>query len=97
MQHANVFGAEQGNGRADFMRSVYAAAMSGSSEGTLSRTLWTKALPGSAVVLAALTLPQMAFDTGNADARPAALAPASKPAAADAVQALAVPAVALPV
>ncbi len=50
--------------RDSFARPVLAASMSGASATTLSRMLWTRALPGSVAVLAALSVPGLSLGAG---------------------------------
>ena len=50
--------------RADFARSILVASMSGASATSLSRMLWTRALPGSVAVIAALSVPGLSLGAG---------------------------------
>ncbi len=88
VQQAGSFRADVGAKRADFARPILAASMSGASATSLSRMLWTRALPGSVAVIAALSVPGLSLGAdfltqgqatgaaqGGTDAKAAALQP----------------------
>lgn len=65
MQQADAFEADGGVARAGAVRAAHAATLSGTSSITISRMLWTGALPGTVAVLAALSLPELSLDAGE--------------------------------
>lgn len=65
MQQADAFEADGGVARVGAVRAAHAATLSGTSSITISRMLWTRALPGTVAVLAALSLPELSLDAGE--------------------------------
>lgn len=85
LDDASLFRAIEAAASADLPRPVRAPWLSGTSTASISRLLWTRLLPGSAVVLASFTLPGLSLGAdflaegqprGAAQNEPAALAPA---------------------
>lgn len=65
LQQADAFEANGGISRVGAVRAAYAAALSGTSSITISRMIWTRALPGTIAVLAALSLPELSLGAGK--------------------------------
>jgi hypothetical protein len=65
VQQADALEANGGVARASAVRSAYASTLSGTSSITISRMLWTRALPGTVAVLAAFSLPELSLDAGE--------------------------------
>lgn len=85
LDDASLFRAIEAAASADLPRPVRAPWLSGTSTASISRLLWTRLLPGSAVVLASFTLPGLSLGAdflaegqpgGAAQNEPAVLAPA---------------------
>ena len=68
MNYSGPIRADVDDPRARVIRGVHAASLSSTSSITLSRVLWACALPGTVAVIAALTLPDMLADGGEAAA-----------------------------
>lgn len=84
VQQAGAFEAESGEPRARVARLSHASALGNASTITVSQLLWTRALPGTVAMLAALSLPELSLGAGAPVDAPAALGRAQAQAQAQA-------------